>query len=42
MFRNGAKYNGFYDKGKKNGHGTFEYPDGSKYEGMSKFIANVC
>lgn len=34
MFRNGAKYDGFYDQGKKGGCGVFEYPDGSRYEGM--------
>jgi len=34
MFRNGAKYEGFYDRGKKSGSGVFEYPDGSRYEGM--------
>ena len=33
LFRNGAKYKGFYDQGKKNGQGVFEYPDGSKYQG---------
>jgi len=33
MFRNGAKYDGFYDRGKKSGSGVFEYPDGSRYEG---------
>ena len=29
---------GFYDEGKKTGHGTFEYPDGSKYEGMYSYF----
>lgn len=38
-FRNGAKYRGFYDEGKKSGDGIFEYPDGSRYEGMySQFL----
>ena len=31
---NGAKYKGFYDQGKKSGQGVFDYPDGSKYEGV--------
>ena len=35
---NGAKYRGYYEEGKKSGHGIFEYPDGSKYEGMLKKI----
>lgn len=34
QFRNGAKYDGSYDRGKRNGHGVFEYPDGSRYEGL--------
>lgn len=34
MFRNGAKYEGCYELGHKSGSGVFEYPDGSKYEGM--------
>ena len=33
MFRNGAKYTGFYEQGHKSGYGVFDYPDGSKYEG---------
>lgn len=32
-FKNGARYIGSYTKGKKNGYGTFVYPDGSKYVG---------
>ena len=31
---NGAKYKGFYEQGKKSGEGVFDYPDGSKYEGV--------
>lgn len=32
-FKNGARYMGEWNKGKKHGQGTFIYPDGSKYEG---------
>ena len=38
IFRNGAKYTGYYDHGLKNGDGLLEYPDGSKYEGKIAFI----
>lgn len=38
IFRNGAKYTGYYDNGLKNGDGLLEYPDGSKYEGKIAFI----
>lgn len=33
-FKNGARYIGEYIRNKKQGQGTFIYPDGSKYEGM--------
>ena len=36
----GARYIGEYSKNKKHGQGTFIYPDGSKYEGMS--VSNTC
>ena len=32
-FANGASYAGQWGNGKKNGTGTFSYPDGSRYEG---------
>ena len=31
-----ASYTGYYEKNKKNGQGTFLYPDGAKYEGCWK------
>lgn len=34
-FKNGARYTGEYVKNKKHGHGTFIYPDGSRYEGKT-------
>lgn len=34
--QNGAKYAGCYSNNKKNGEGTFLYPDGSRYEGEWK------
>ena len=33
-FANGAVYDGQWANGKKNGKGTFTYPDGSHYEGI--------
>lgn len=33
-FKNGARYDGTYEDNKRQGQGTFYYPDGSTYEGL--------
>lgn len=35
FFKNGARYVGDYYQNMKHGQGTFYYPDGSKYEGIT-------
>ena len=32
----GAKYEGEYQKDRRNGHGVYHYPDGRRYEGEYK------
>lgn len=34
MFKNGNVYEGEYVKGKREGYGTYTFPDGEKYEGQ--------
>ena len=41
-FKSGARYIGEYLENKKHGHGTFYYPDGSKYEGKKYIFHNFC
>lgn len=40
-FKNGARYVGGYYQNMKHGQGTFHYPDGSKYEGVTEFMFKV-
>lgn len=40
-FKNGARYIGEYIENKKQGNGTFIYPDGSKYEGTYIFFIQI-
>lgn len=37
-FKSGARYEGEWLNNKKHGQGTFYYPDGSKYEGMTSCL----
>ena len=36
QYQSGDKYEGNFEKGKKNGKGTYTYTDGSYYEGFYK------
>lgn len=38
IWNDGAKYEGIYKNGKKNGKGKFEWPDGSYY--LGEFVEN--